>query len=89
MKTVQYFSDEYLTRCKELSTEQIAKFLDDFRLINSPRHQVKTKLISLKVETDLLDAFKVQSRLDGVPYQSRIKKIMRDWLSDNDPSRAR
>ena len=38
------------------------------------------KLISIKIETDLLEAFKTKARLDGVPYQSRIKAIMRDWL---------
>ena len=81
MKTVQYFSDEYLARCKQLSTVQVAKYLEDFRLINAPVRKSESRLISIKVEVDLLEAFKTKSRLDGVPYQSRIKKIMRDWLS--------
>jgi uncharacterized protein (DUF4415 family) len=38
------------------------------------------KLISIKFETDLLDSFKTKAHLDGVPYQSRIKTIMCDWL---------
>jgi predicted DNA binding CopG/RHH family protein len=34
----------------------------------------------MKIEWDLLEAFKIKARLDGVPYQTRIKQIMRDWL---------
>lgn len=31
MKPVQYFSPEYLARCREMTTGQILRFLDDFR----------------------------------------------------------
>ena len=81
MKTIQYFPEEYLARCKQLSTEQISRYLEDFRLINRPVKKTESRLISIKIEVDLLEAFKMKSRLDGVPYQSRIKKIMRDWIS--------
>ena len=87
MKTVQYFSDEYLQQCKLLSPIQIVRYLDDFRLINTPTQKSETKLISIKVETDLLQAFKTKAKLDGVSYQSRIKQIMREWLLNNDQSR--
>jgi len=80
MKAVQFFSDEYLVQCKQLSPEQVVKYLDDFRRINHPPPRVKTRLISIKIETDLLQAFKTRARLDGVPYQSRIKRIMREWI---------
>jgi len=33
MKTIQYFSDEYLERCKQMSTTDIINFLEDFRLL--------------------------------------------------------
>ena len=81
MKTIQYFSDDYLAQCAQLSTEQIVKFLEDFRLLNTPVKRVSTKLISIKIETDLLETFKTKARLDGVHYQTRIKTIMRSWLN--------
>ena len=83
MKPRQYFSDEYLQQCGQLTPSQIVRYLDDFRLINKPAKKPDTKLISIKIETDLLNAFKVQANLDGVPYQKRIKIIMREWLVRN------
>ena len=80
MKAIQFFSDEYLAQCEQLSSEQIVRYLEDFRIVNKPIKKPLSKLISIKVETDLLEAFKTKAQLDGVPYQSRIKAIMRDWL---------
>jgi len=82
VKTIQFFSDDYLAQCKQLSTGQIVKYLEDFRVVNMPIKKPVSKLISIKIETDLLEAFKTKARLDGVPYQSRIKAIMRDWLKN-------
>ena len=31
IRPVQYFSDEYLERCRKLSPADIVRFLDDFR----------------------------------------------------------
>lgn len=31
-RAVQYFSDEYLARCRHLSPEDIVRFLEEFRL---------------------------------------------------------
>ena len=31
VRPVQYFSDEYLERCRELSPDDIVRFLEDFR----------------------------------------------------------
>jgi len=81
VKTIQFFSDNYLAQCEQLSTEQIVRYLEDFRIVNRPLKKPVSKLISIKIETDLLEAFKTKARLDGVPYQSRIKTIMRDWLT--------
>ena len=80
MKTIQFFSDNYLAQCGQLSAEQVVRYLEDFRIVNSVRKKSSSKLISIKIETELLETFKTKARLDGVPYQSRIKTIMRDWL---------
>jgi len=82
VKTIQFFSDDYLARCKQLSADQIVKYLEDFRLVNKPFKKTESKLISIKIETDLLETFKTKALLDGDPYQSRIKTIMRTWLKN-------
>ena len=78
MKTVQYFSDDYIEQCKKMSAQQIAEFLEMFRLINQPAP--KTKLISLKVQEPLLAAFRAKCELNGKKYQTQIKTLMEEWL---------
>ncbi len=82
MKAVQKFSPEYLERCGDLSPDEIASFLDQFRQVHG-QGQVppsRSKLISMKVPEDMLAAFKVKARMDGTPYQTQIKKLMAEWL---------
>ncbi len=85
MKAVQRFSDEYLARCREMSHAEIVRFLDDFRRLHGAR-PAPSRLISMKVPEDLLDAFKWRARLLGVPYQAQIKRLMADWLKDSGES---
>ncbi len=79
MKTVQKFSDEYLERCREMSHDDIVRFLDDFRRVHGNTRS-ESRLISMKVPVDLLAAFKANARLYNVPYQTQIKKLMVAWL---------
>ncbi|MBI4915261.1 MAG: hypothetical protein HY825_05385 [Acidobacteria bacterium] len=88
MRPVQYFSPEYLERCRELSPEQIVAFLDDFQALHAaasaPR---KSRLISLRLPEPLLAAFRTRASLAGVPYQTQIKRLMAAWLeSPDDPA---
>ncbi|NNF51752.1 MAG: hypothetical protein HKN59_04865 [Gammaproteobacteria bacterium] len=78
-KGLQKFSDEYLANCKAMSSESIVRFLDDFRRLHGER-RVASKLISMKVPEDLLGAFKLKARAMGTPYQTQIKRLMREWL---------
>lgn len=78
-RPVQTFSDEYLARCRELSAMDIVRFLDDFKRIHG-HVESRSRLISLKVPEPLLAAFKIESRLRGIPYQTQIKNLMRQWL---------
>ena len=80
MKAVQYFSDEYLQQCKAMTYEQIIRFLDDFRQLHGGTTSSKSKLISIKIPENLLNAFKSQAAREGTPYQTQIKKLMREWL---------
>jgi hypothetical protein len=34
---VQLFADEYLDRCRKLTPDQIARFLEDFRVVHGGR----------------------------------------------------
>ncbi len=47
MRAVQYFSDEYLERCRGMTAEEILRFLDDFRRLHGSS-PAKSKLISIK-----------------------------------------
>lgn len=79
MKAVQKFSDDYLQRCSEMSANDIAKFLEDFRRLHGGRKS-PSRLISLKVPEDMLETFKAKARLSGTPYQTMIKVLMGEWV---------
>lgn len=84
MRPVQTFSDEYLAQCRGMTADQVIRFLEDFRTLHA-RRPARSKLISLKVPEDLLEAFRRRAELAGVPYQSQIKQLMREWvLGDRD-----
>ena len=78
MRSVQFFSNEYLEQCKNASPEAILEFLESFRLMNDT--SAKSKLISMKVPQSLLDSFRQKCELEGVRYQTQIKKLMEQWL---------
>jgi hypothetical protein len=80
-KAVQYFSDEYLEQCRKMSGKEIVEFLEGFRELHggSPTSS-KSKLISMKVPEDLLGTFRKKCELNGIPYQTQVKRLMADWL---------
>ncbi len=80
MRPIQYITDEYLEQCRKMKPEQVLRFLDDFRELQKSLKPVRSKLISLKVPEDLLESFKAKAKRNGSPYQTLIKKLMRDWL---------
>jgi len=80
MKTVQYFTQEYLEKCSIMKPEQILQFLDDYKTLYFQAKPVKTKLISIKIPEDLLGTFKIKSELEGIKYQTKIKNLMKEWV---------
>jgi predicted DNA binding CopG/RHH family protein len=58
----------------------IIQFLEMFQQLADPRAQLPLKLISLKVPVPLLEAFKFRCQHLGVPYQTMIKRLMKEWL---------
>jgi predicted DNA binding CopG/RHH family protein len=81
MKSVQYFSKEYLERCASMKPEQILQFLEDFRNLHSYEKSQRTKLISIKVPENLLNAFRAKAKVSGIPYQAQIKRLMEEWMN--------
>lgn len=79
MRPVQYFSDQYLEQCKQMTSEQILEFLESFRRMQEK--PVSSKLISLKVPEPVLATFRQQCNLEGVKYQTKIKMLMQNWLN--------
>ncbi len=78
MRPVQFFSNEYLEQCKNASPEAILEFLESFRLMNDT--SAKSKLISIKVPHSLLESFRRKCELEEVKYQTKIKRLMEQWL---------
>jgi predicted DNA binding CopG/RHH family protein len=79
VRPVQFFTDEYLEKCRGMTADQVIRFLEDFRNLHAER-PTSSKLISLKVPEDLLQAFRQRADLAGVPYQAQIKRLMRKWV---------
>lgn len=79
-KPIQYFTKEYLERCKSLTPEQIIEFVENYRDLVGKKPE-KCQQICLKIEPSLLSAFKLQASLEGVPYQAKIKELMHNWLT--------
>jgi predicted DNA binding CopG/RHH family protein len=80
MKPVQFFEDDYLEQCKTFSTEAILNYLDNFRMMQQSTD--KTRLISIKISESLLASFRAKSELHQVKYQTQIKKLMTDWVNN-------
>lgn len=62
-----------------MTADQVIRFLEDFRNLHAGP-PTRSKLISLKVPDDLLQAFRRRAELAGVPYQTQIKRLMRNWV---------
>ncbi len=77
-RPVQYFSKEYLKNSQKLTPMQIIKLLDDFRILHG-KSTKKSKLISIKIPQNLLSIFRKKSELEGIPYQTKIKELMKEW----------
>lgn len=82
-RPIQYFSKEYLERCKGMTPDQIIEFLENYRVLMADvTEKEKSQLISIKIEPSLLKLFKYKAKLEGVPYQTQIKRLMRDWIKE-------
>ena len=81
MRPVQYFSKDYLERCRTMKPEHVLRFLEDFRRLQRRPRPPRSKLISMKVPEEMLEAFKARAQSRGVAYQAQIKRLMSAWLA--------
>lgn len=61
------------------ATKQIA-WLEAMRKLNKAKKVEKSKLITMKIDPDLLHSFKLKCELQKRPYTSMIKDLMREYL---------
>ena len=61
-----------------MNPEAILEFLECFRLMNDTSE--KSKLISIKVPHSLLGSFRRKCELEEIKYQTKIKRLMEQWL---------
>jgi len=82
MKTIQYFSEDYIKKTRHATPEQILNFLEQFRLMQSPSKNINScsKMISLKITEDLLKTFRAKCEIEGIKYQTQIKNLMSQWV---------
>lgn len=81
-KTIQFFTKDYLEQCKAFTPDQIIDFLENYRQLVGHVPE-KCQAISLKIEPSLLNAFKQKAKLGNIPYQTKIKQLMREWVIDS------
>ena len=60
------------------------EWLEAMRELNKAKKVEKSKLISIKVDPILLHAFRLKCELEKRPYTSKIKDLMREYLSRKD-----
>lgn len=80
MSAPHRFTAEELERGLSMTPPQVLRFLEAYRELHLPRAKQRSKLISLKLSEPLLQAFKNKAQMSGVPYQTQIKALMRQWL---------
>ena len=81
MKSVQYFTDEYLEQTRQATPLQILEYLEQYRLMQGTKMPAKkSKLISMKIPEDLLQAFRAKCEIKNIKYQTHIKTLMQSWL---------
>ena len=66
-----------------MTVDEIIEFVEGFRNLHSNHTQKQSKLISLKVEQNLLNTFKAHAKLRGQKYQTRIKELMKQDISSD------
>jgi predicted DNA binding CopG/RHH family protein len=79
-RPVQIFTDEHLERGRRMKGSEIVEFLEGFREMAHASAPSPSRLISVRVPESLLESFKFAARQEGLPYQTLLKRLMREYL---------
>ncbi|MEZ4744105.1 MAG: hypothetical protein R3B45_16930 [Bdellovibrionota bacterium] len=63
--------------------EDIVEFLENYRELIAEKDLVGSKLISIKIPIVLLEAFRFKADQENIPYQTKIKELMKNWVIEN------
>ncbi len=56
------------------------QWLESMRELNKAKKVKKSKLVTMKIDPDFLEAFKLKCEIEKVPYTTKIKEIMMEYL---------
>lgn len=62
-----------------LSPTEVTRFLEEFRSVQDEIKKGK-KLVSIRIDTPLLEAFKRECEKENFDYQKKIRHLMSEWL---------
>ncbi len=81
-KAVQYLSKEYIEQTKDATVEQSLRFLEEFRLLQGAKsaNEQTSTAISIRIPDQMLATLKAKAELQGIKYQTLIKKLIQDYL---------
>lgn len=80
-RSVQKVSTEYLKHCAKLSYKQRAQFVEDFKKVYFSQKD-ESVAISLRMQRVMLNQLKDRAEAQGIKYQTLIKDLIRQYLSD-------
>ncbi len=79
-RPIHYFSEESLKNGQKLTPMEIIRYLEDFKTLHLGKEvSKKSESISIKIPELLFTVFKRKAELEGIPYQTKIKKLMKEW----------
>lgn len=79
-KLIQRVDPEYLKFSLQLSIRERLEFLENFRLLAFAAQNQDSTHISLRINKNLLELFKLKAGSEGKKYQSKIKELMQDYV---------
>lgn len=82
-KVIQKLTREQIDWGKNLSIEERLRFVEDFMKLVSYSSNAKSKLISLKIQVDLLKLFRMKCESKKIAYQTQIKNLMKKWVLED------
>lgn len=59
---------------------EVMHFIENYKRMLDPRAQKPSKLISIKIPEPLLEAFRYKAEREKIPYQTKIKQLMMEYL---------